>query len=1015
MFAISPAPIVDFLRTAALLAVVLYFYGDLRHHLGTRSRWQREFYSAVFFAFFTLLSMQTSALSVAGTLINFRGEAILLATVFGGPLPGLVAVATGILVRAVSPPGNTMLGIAILLVAYAIGALYHLWVNRRGRRLDYLDLVALGGAFDLGRVAAWLLLLGYCGTLDIVDRTWVEILVVFPVTVFVLGATVLVAGERRALTRTVADNEARIRNVLDQLPISLTLVDNKDRFTFVNRTQANWMGVPVDEQIGQTRQEIWDRAGAGLFPNDYTQRALAGEAVQSLPQSLMLHGARRYLIGTFFPVRDAKGKIKEIGTVGVDISELWSTREELSRRDEMLQRLNNALAETVRVSEMGTQPLDVALRRVTETAGAALCVRRTGVFRFDLDADEVERLDLWDAETKEHLPLAVNSRPPLWQETGLLDGDDVLTIEDTSTDDRAKALLDYMRVLDIGAMMAAPVNVAGRFRGIVTFSHVGGTRSWTIEEQSFARSIADVLAIVYLNDRYREALAALDLIEDGIYIEEANGRVIYANRVAFAMARGKPAAATNQLVLKTLPAIFPRPPHVLQSDADRYETTIDLGEGHRDIQIARRRLPNGGVIALVRDMTRRNRAQRERQRLEHQLVQASKLEAIGQLAGGIAHDFNNLLGAILGFARFIEEDLPRESAQHQYANRIISACERGKAIVMQINSFARARNVERSNADLAPLIVESRDLLGGLIRSTTALSMDVETQDLKALANRGQITQLLVNLVANANDALEAQPGTIAIKVSRIPHGETAENEDRQLSLFDGKYQRRRMIGQIDPARDYARIDVSDTGKGISPRIVPHIFEPFFTSKRRAGGTGLGLSVVQSIVTTHDGVLYLDSVEGKGTTFSIYLPLIDEADAEPDARSIAAKNEGTERVLIVDDDIDVADMLSIGLARVGYEVAVSNDPLEALEAFTEEPHGWDIAIIDRMMPEIGGVELAKRLKSIRSDLRIILCTGLDDGIIDPAEDGQGFDLFFIKPISPGQIAGAIRQLLDEGL
>ena len=145
------------------------------------------------------------------------------------------------------------------------------------------------------------------------------------------------------------------------------------------------------------------------------------------------------------------------------------------------------------------------------------------------------------------------------------------------------------------------------------------------------------------------------------------------------------------------------------------------------------------------------------------------------------------------------------------------------------------------------------------------------------------------------------------------------------------------MIGQLDPTREYARIDVSDTGKGIAPRIAPRVFEPFFTSKRRTGGTGLGLSVVHSIVTSHEGVLYLDSAEGKGTTFSIYLPLTGDAEAVAHMRSVAARSEGTERVLIVDDDIDVADMLSIGLARIGYEVAVSNDPLEALEAFTEDP------------------------------------------------------------------------------
>jgi CheY-like chemotaxis protein len=250
--------------------------------------------------------------------------------------------------------------------------------------------------------------------------------------------------------------------------------------------------------------------------------------------------------------------------------------------------------------------------------------------------------------------------------------------------------------------------------------------------------------------------------------------------------------------------------------------------------------------------------------------------------------------------------------------------------------------------------------------------------------------------------------------VKRVGGSEAAiEHEERQLSLFDDKYRRRRILGDLDPKGDYARIDVTDGGKGISPRIVPRIFDPFYTSRRHSGGTGLGLAVVHSVVSSYEGVLYLDTVEGRGTTFSIYLPLIADSGAEREARGDTSKDAGSERVLIVDDDVDVADMLSIGLARIGYEVAVSNDPLEALEAFTEEPQGWDIAVIDRMMPEMDGIELSLMLKSIRSDLKVILCTGFDDGMIELAEEGRSCDLLFVKPVSPQQIAEAIRQLFDK--
>jgi len=238
--------------------------------------------------------------------------------------------------------------------------------------------------------------------------------------------------------------------------------------------------------------------------------------------------------------------------------------------------------------------------------------------------------------------------------------------------------------------------------------------------------------------------------------------------------------------------------------------------------------------------------------------------------------------------------------------------------------------------------------------------------------------------------------------------------EERQLSLFDDKYRRRRMFGRLDRDCDYVRIDVSDSGKGIAPELLPRIFEPFYTTKHRQGGTGLGLAVVQSVVSFYDGALYVDSGEGKGTTFSIYLPLTEMAVQAPlDGVAAEPKATGSERILIVDDDVDVADMLSIGLVRLGYEVAAVNDPVEALATFSQDPDSWDLAILDRVMPEMDGITLAGRLRAVRSGLPVILCTGLDDGTIEHGDGRGAFDAFFTKPVAPAQIAGAIRRLVDR--
>jgi CheY-like chemotaxis protein len=270
-------------------------------------------------------------------------------------------------------------------------------------------------------------------------------------------------------------------------------------------------------------------------------------------------------------------------------------------------------------------------------------------------------------------------------------------------------------------------------------------------------------------------------------------------------------------------------------------------------------------------------------------------------------------------------------------------------------------------------------------------------------------------LCANANDALDGEPGTVMVRAKRIPHGEAAmAKEERQLSLFDDKYRRRRMIGRLVRDCNYVRIDVSDSGKGIAPELLPRIFEPFYTTKHRQGGTGLGLAVVQSVVSLYDGVLFVDSCEGKGTTFSLYLPLTDRV-VQPVVvgAGVEMQASGSERVLIVDDDVDVADMLLIGLERLGYAVAAVNDPVEALATFRKGPDDWDIAILDRVMPEMDGITLAGRLRAVRAGLPVILCTGLDDGTIEHGDGRGAFDAFFTKPVAPAQIAGAIRRLVDR--
>jgi len=404
-----------------------------------------------------------------------------------------------------------------------------------------------------------------------------------------------------------------------------------------------------------------------------------------------------------------------------------------------------------------------------------------------------------------------------------------------------------------------------------------------------------------------------------------------------------------------------------------------------------------GVIVNGRDVT-------AAKRLEEQLLQAQKMEAVGQLAGGIAHDFNNIIGVVLGFAGFLLDDLPQGSRQRGFAERIAKAGDRAKDLVRQILAFSRHSGVERRPEDLARLLEDTADLLRGSLPSSTAFALDPGPGGLVARVNTGQIGQVLLNLCLNANDALRGEPGRIAIVLDRVAPGAVEPTPADGHSV---------LIGTLDPGRAYARITVSDTGSGMPPEVLRRVFDPFFTTKERGRGTGLGLAVVHGIVTASDGACLVTSRPGAGTTFRIHLPLVAGAQAR-EARAAARQElRGRERVLVIDDEPDMADMLTIGLDRLGYDTAACTDPREALAAFEADPKAWDVVLCDQVMPHIKGLTLLARLRALNPEVRLVLCTGFSDGTTEDGARRHGVDAFFLKPVTVERLAATIRELRDR--
>jgi len=425
-----------------------------------------------------------------------------------------------------------------------------------------------------------------------------------------------------------------------------------------------------------------------------------------------------------------------------------------------------------------------------------------------------------------------------------------------------------------------------------------------------------------------------------------------------------------------------------------------------------------GFIGSVTDITEQQLREEERCRLTEHIQETRKLEALGQLAGGIAHDFNNLLGAILGFARFIVEDASDGDIRY-HAGRIVAAGQRGKALVEQILSFASKREVAPTRCAAAGLIEETAALLKGTLPSTMRLMTAIDEPAATIIGDAGQLGQVLLNLCINAHDALDGGPGTVVVAL----HATRTENEVyRRLSRRTGVSAvdvwsdtdgtAKAILGEIDPAADHVSLVVTDTGVGMDATLLEKIFTPFFTTKGKGHGTGLGLAVIERIVVAHHGALAVESCPGNGTRVEVILPrsheVVTPAEKPPPSLALAAGG----RILLVDDDPHFGDMLLMALERRGFEVSPCSSPIEALAEFRADPHAWDAVITDQTMPDMRGSDLVTLLRAIRPDLPCILCTGYTESQLDEAAlRDAGITARVGKPVDMDRLIALLNRAL----
>lgn len=399
-------------------------------------------------------------------------------------------------------------------------------------------------------------------------------------------------------------------------------------------------------------------------------------------------------------------------------------------------------------------------------------------------------------------------------------------------------------------------------------------------------------------------------------------------------------------------------------------------------------------LGTLEDNTQYKRVQEEKERLEQQLKQAQKMEAIGTLAGGIAHDFNNILSPIIMYSEMIMMDLPQESPTFHNVRQIFKSSIRARDLVKQILTFSRKSEQTLTSIKIIPIIKECLKMLRSSLPATIEIVQDITTKCDTIMGDPTQIHQILMNICTNASHAMEKEGGTLKLRLS-----------EEEMDTVTTK-----TFMDIHPG-PYLKIEISDTGQGMDDKTIEKIFEPYFTTKEQGRGTGLGLAVVHGIVKDYGGFINVESELGKGTTVNVYLPKIIEESipvSEPREKIL----RGSERILFVDDEKAAVDAGELMLSFLGYSVKSRTSSIEALEVFRNNPDEFDLVITDMTMPNMTGKDLSIEIIDIRPDIPIILCTGYSSNIDEERAKKLGIKAFVMKPIITHEIANVIRSVLD---
>lgn len=833
------------------------------------------------------------------------------------------------------------------------------------------------------------------------------------------------------LNHTILKQNREYQALLDNVPgiAYRSSGDSNARIEQISNNVQSLLGISAEEFLGRPNPSLVDfmhpEDRDSIFPK-YLENIRTLKPFTLEYRLLDNNGNIVWVVDRGQPISRTDERGFYVDGILLDSTRMLTAEQALSEREERMQAQQRAL---LALSEFSGS-LEQAMQLLTELMAETLGCSRASVWLYNQNRTRAECLDLYSLPREQHLPaegLSVSEFPGYFSFMEL--GEVIATSnvhEDERTRDLANAVLDD---LDIVANMDTPIKIDGEIRGILSASQQHHGREWTIDEQNFSRSLANMVSLMLeisvnremekaMRDERDRAQSYLDTVNVIIVSVNVDGIVTLINEHGCELLGysqdeivGKHWVNTfipeeqRELILNNFIDIE----HSEDNFVRDFENQILTRDGRKLLihwNNAYQTDDEGNIVGYLsagEDITEAARQREEKARMQEEMEHIQRMHSIVQLTGGIAHDFNNMLTSIMGYADLAQIAMKRnaEIESDRYLGAIRATSKKAGKLVSQLLDYSRENVLIKEPVNLNQMITDSRRMLEAMVSSSIQLVDELDENIPEISGNSSQIQQVVINLCQNAKEALKYQDATIWIRTSLDTIHDASC--DSCFQKIDGQY---------------VCLEITDNGIGIDPAIRSSMFDPFTSSKELGEGTGLGLSAVHGIVHMHGGHIVVQSEPGQMTRFSIMFPTtagssrVENKDVIeiPDSGASETGDNGRPRVLLVDDDESVTRLLSSYLDRNGIDSRVINNAESAWSVFAEDSGAFDIVITDQTMPNLTGLELAKKIRSMRQDIPVVLCSGNNDMVDEQEAAAMGVSRFLNKPVRLDSLTTVISEL-----